>query len=131
SAAARDLLDQAVLRPVVRVVGNPAALFVEDGCDAAVQLRVVDELGLAPPCGRGGHRPAVELVPALPRRGARADGKAEAVALTPGVRSQRETVLARESHRKAARRENERLLGTCLEVSLQGVSGLDGARRAD
>src|SRR5262249_16151385 len=125
--AARDLLDEAVIGPVVRVVGNPAALLGENGCEAAVDLRVVDEFSLAPACRRGRHRPAIELAYAGGRRGAGCAAEVEAVALAPWVRAQRQATLAREAHREAARREQERLLVSGLEVP-QGNSGLDRAR---
>src|SRR5262249_61861912 len=70
--AARDLLDEAVIGPVVRVVGNPAALLVENGCEAAVDLRVVDEFSLAPACRRGRHRPGGDNADASRRRSAAA-----------------------------------------------------------
>src|SRR5262249_9488599 len=124
--AARDLLDEAVIGPVVRVVGNPAALLVENGCEAAVDLRVVDEFSLAPACRRGRHRPAVELAYAGGRRGAGCAAKIEAVALAPSVRAQRPAPPGRQAPPGTPRRETDRLRVSGLEVP-QGNSGLAGA----
>src|SRR6266536_357201 len=93
-AAAGDLLDEAVLRPVVILHGDPLSAVVEDPGEMPVELRVVDELLLPPPRRRRRHRPPIELV--HPRRRCSPGGKSEleTVALTPRIRAHGQTVLA-------------------------------------
>src|SRR5438552_16389540 len=96
SAATGDLLDEAVLRPVVGVYGDLLAALVEDPGELSVELCVVDELVLAPSRRRRRHRSAVELVHSRCRVGAARTADCEAVALTPRVRANRQAELSSE-----------------------------------
>src|SRR5438067_13811787 len=131
SAATCDLLDEAVLRPVVGVYGDLFAALVEDPGELSVELCVVDELVLAPLRRRRRHRSAVELVHSGCRVGTARKAEGEAVTFTPRVRANRQAELSSEPHGEPAGSEHQRLFGPCPGVWHQGMPGLDLAGRTN